>query len=475
MHMCADGTGICVPGNHDIKLMKKLRGRDVRITHGLKESLEQLEKESDEFKSAAAKFIDKLISHYVLDDGKLVVSHAGMKQQFQGRSSARVRDFALFGETTGETDDYGLPVRYNWAQDYRGSAIVVYGHTPVSEPEWINKTICIDTGCVFGGKLTALRYPENELVSVKAAHMYYEPAKPFLTEGEQSTAAIHDDREGGLVDIHDVMGRRVISTSFQRNITIREENAVAALEVMSRFAVNPKWLLYLPPTMSPCETSKVAGMLEHPAEAFRYYLNAGVPRVVCEEKHMGSRAVVIVCQDEEAARKRFGVQGEGRGICYTRTGRRFFNDLQLEESFISQVHGAISGAGLWEEFNTTWMALDCELMPWSAKAQELVREQYAAVGAAATASLNQAVSVLTIASARNAELIDTLTKYKNRLEMVEKYQKSYRHYCWPVNSIDDLKLAPFHLLATEKKTYFDKSHQWHMDTCWPGFHRLAMV
>ncbi len=113
-------------------------------------------------------FVDGLISHLVLDDGNLVVAHAGMNEKLQGRASGRVRSFALFGETTGETDEFGLPVRYNWASDYRGKAMVVYGHTPVPEAEWLNNTICLDTGCVFGGKLTALRYPEKELVSVPA-------------------------------------------------------------------------------------------------------------------------------------------------------------------------------------------------------------------------------------------------------------------------------------------------------------------
>lgn len=462
MQMVAEDNAICVPGNHDVKLMKKLKGRDVRITHGLKESLEQLESESDEFKLTISKFIDKLIGHFVLDDGKLVVAHAGMKQEFQGRSSARVRDFALFGETTGETDEYGLPVRYNWAQDYRGNAIVVYGHTPVAEPEWINKTICIDTGCVFGGNLTALRYPEKDLISVKAAYTYYEPAKPFLSEESQSEVAA---RETGndVLDIEDVLGRRVINTSFQRNITIREENAAAAIEVMSRFAVNPKWLIYLPPTMSPCETSKAAGLLEHPAEAFQYYLNAGVPRLVCEEKHMGSRAIVIVCKDEMAANKRFGVHNEGIGVCYTRTGRRFFNDLALEQEFLQRVHESITKAGFWEEFDTSWIALDCELMPWSAKAQELLRDQYAPVAVSAGVSLKAAISVLTQSISRNLDTKALLEKYTERLTMSQMYRESYRRYCWTVDSLQGIKLAPFHLLATEKATHFNKNHEWHMN------------
>jgi protein phosphatase len=172
MSMVGSGTALAVPGNHDTKLLRKLKGKDVRVTHGLAESIAQLEAEPAEFREAAANFLDKLVSHYVLDDGKLVVAHAGMKEAYQGRSSGRVRDFALFGQTTGENDEFGLPVRYDWASEYRGKAMVVYGHTPVPEPEWVNRTINLDTGCVFGGRLTALRYPERELVSHDAARVY---------------------------------------------------------------------------------------------------------------------------------------------------------------------------------------------------------------------------------------------------------------------------------------------------------------
>ncbi len=178
MSMASRGTALCVPGNHDVKLMRKLRGHDVRIAHGLAESLEQLAREPPDFSERVAEFIDGLASHYVFDDGKLVVAHAGLKESMHGRGSREVREFALYGDTTGETDAYGLPVRYPWANDYRGRALVVYGHTPVAEPEWLNETICVDTGCVFGGKLSALRYPERAIVSVAAARTYYEPARP---------------------------------------------------------------------------------------------------------------------------------------------------------------------------------------------------------------------------------------------------------------------------------------------------------
>jgi polynucleotide kinase-phosphatase len=184
MDLVAAGTGLCVIGNHDDKLLRKLKGSDVRMTHALAGSLEQLGQEPAEFTERVVAFLASLPSHLELDDGKLVVAHAGLLEKLQGRLSRRVRDFALYGETTGESDEFGLPVRCNWALEYRGPSAVVYGHTPVPEPEWLNNTINIDTGCAFGGKLTALRYPERELVSVAAARIYCEPARPFLPAAE---------------------------------------------------------------------------------------------------------------------------------------------------------------------------------------------------------------------------------------------------------------------------------------------------
>lgn len=289
MKMVEAGTALSVPGNHEKKLLRKLRGKDVQITHGLAESLAQLEREPPEFQKTVMDFIDGLVSHYVLDDGKLVVAHAGMKESMQGRGSGKVRDFALYGETTGETDEFGLSVRYNWAAEYRGHAMVLYGHTPVPDPEWLNGTISIDTGCVFGGRLTALRYPEKELVSVPAERTWCEPAKPFPEQGSQAPAMTAQQAHDDVLDMEDVIGKRIVTTRLHHTVTVREENAIAALEVMSRFAANPKWLIYLPPTMSPSDTAPRGGLLEHPAQAFAYYRQQGIPKVICEEKHMGSR------------------------------------------------------------------------------------------------------------------------------------------------------------------------------------------
>ncbi|NUP06186.1 MAG: polynucleotide kinase-phosphatase [Polyangiaceae bacterium] len=464
MRMVESGAALCVPGNHEMKLLRKLRGKDVRITHGLAASLEQLDRETLEFRTQVVEFIDKLVSHYVLDDGKLVVAHAGMKQSLQGRGSGTVRDFALYGETTGETDALGFPVRYDWAAEYRGTALVVYGHTPVSDPEWLNGTINIDTGCVFGGRLTALRYPEKELVSVPAERTWCEPAKPFGDSAAQAPALTAQQENDDVLDLDDVIKKRVVATRLHHNITVREENAMAALEVMSRFAVNPKWLVYLPPTMSPSETAPDGALLEHPAQAFAYYRHEGIPTVVCEEKHMGSRAVIVVCRDAGVARKRFGIIEEEDGICYTRTGRRFFDDLELERALLGRVRHAVDEAGLWTELATDWLCLDCELMPWSAKAQELLRVQYASVGAASRAALADSVSALEGSAARGLDVAPLLERTRTRAHQADKYVEAYRRYCWPVTSLDDFRVAPFHLLASEGHVHTDRSNLWHMQT-----------
>lgn len=462
MSMVNSGTAYCVPGNHDIKLQKFLNGKDVQMRHGLEITVKQLESESAEFKKAVEKFLYNLVSHYVFDSGKLVVAHAGLREEMQGRGSGAVRSFCQFGETTGETDEFGLPVRYNWAKEYRGKAKVVYGHTPVPAPEWLNRTINIDTGCVFGGKLTAFRYPEEELVSVQAKQMYYEPVRPIdFTQNAEglSSQQEYDD----LLSIEDVTGKRIVQTRLKSNITIREENSIAALEIMSRFAVNPKWLIYLPPTMSPCATSELPDFLEHPQQALNYYKKRGVAKVICEEKHMGSRAVLVICRNEETALKRFGIQNEGIGICYTRTGRNFFNDANIEQEFIRRINQTLTKSNFWQKFDTDWVCLDAELMPWSVKAQALLKDQYAAVGAAAREVLPQTINSLQKAYDRGIEaVLPFLEKFKDKRSATKKYTEAYQRYCWDVQTIEDLKLAPFHILATEGQVHADKPHEWHM-------------
>ncbi|MGW1182404.1 polynucleotide kinase-phosphatase [Streptomyces drozdowiczii] len=458
MSMVADGNALCVPGNHENKLGRYLKGRKVQLTHGLAETVEQLEREDakdPEFRKRVAEFIDGLVSHYVLDDGRLVVCHAGLPEKYHGRTSGRVRSHALYGETTGETDEFGLPVRYPWAEDYRGRAAVVYGHTPVPSTSWINNTICLDTGAVFGGRMTALRWPERELVDVPAEQVWYEPVKPLSTEAPGG-------REGRPLDLDDVQGRRIVETRHMGRLAVREENAAAALEVMSRFAVDPRLLPYLPPTMAPTATSREEGYLEHPAEAFGEYRAAGVAKVVCEEKHMGSRAVALVCKDAAAARERFGTGGADgsgpTGALYTRTGRPFLDDSALTETVLGRLRAAVTAAGLWDEWGTDWVLLDAELMPWSLKAGGLLRSQYAAVGAASGAVFPAATGALAAAAARGVDVGALVDRQRDRAEDAAAFTEAYRRYCWSTEGLDGVRLAPFQILAVRGRSLASVPH-----------------
>ncbi|MGW7366552.1 polynucleotide kinase-phosphatase [Streptomyces sp. NPDC054841] len=447
MSMVASGNALCVPGNHENKLGRWLKGRQVQHTHGLSETIEQLEREDADdpsFRERVREFIDGLVSHYVLDDGKLVVCHAGLPEKYHGRTSGRVRSHALYGDTTGETDEFGLPVRYPWAEDYRGRAAVVYGHTPVPTASWLNNTICLDTGAVFGGKLTALRWPERELVDVPAEKVWYEPAKPLATEAPGG-------HQGRPLDLADVHGRRVVETRHMGRVAVREENAAAALEVMSRFAVDPRLLAYLPPTMAPTATSQEEGYLEHPAEAFAQYKADGVERVVCEEKHMGSRAIALVCRDADVARERFGADG-ATGSLHTRTGRPFFDEPDVTEQILQRLRAAVTAAGLWEELQTDWLLLDAELMPWSLKASGLLRKQYAAVGAASGAVFPGATAALEAAAARGLDVHALLQRQRERAADAAAFTDAYRRYCWTTEGLDGVRLAPFQILAVQGRS-----------------------
>lgn len=459
MNAVQDGVARCVCGNHDAKLARKLRGKDVKIAHGLAATLESLATRPEEFHERVRGFIAGLVSHYVLDGGRLVVAHAGLKEAFHGRSSGAVREFAMYGDTNGEIDSFGLPVRLDWAADYRGRAAVVYGHAPMVDAEWVNNTLDVDTGCCFGGRLTALRWPEREIVATPAARVYVEAIRPLA-----QPVAARDDVADGQIDLTDVIGRRHVRTELMSNIAIAEDQAATALEVMSRFAMDPRWLVYLPPTMSPCATSKRDGLLEHPDEAFAYFRELGVEHVICEEKHMGSRAVAVVCRDPAVAVGRFGIDDGRGGVIYTRTGRPFFDDRGTEAALVGRLRDGLDAAGLWDDLTTDWAVIDAEILPWSAKAQSLLRAQYAPVGLAGSLDLAAAEAVIAQAVANGSPLESLLTTTRARKSKVEAYRDAWRRYCWEVATPDDLVVAPFHLLATEGHVHTDRPHDWHMAT-----------
>ncbi|MGI8416715.1 MAG: polynucleotide kinase-phosphatase, partial [Nakamurella sp.] len=346
-----------------------------------------------------------------------------------------------------------------------GRAMVLYGHTPAPQQEWVNNTLCLDTGCVFGGHLTALRYPEKEIVQVAAEQLWYEPVKPFPTAADASAAsesASGAGRADDELDITDVLGKQIIETAHHGRVSVRAENAAGALEVMSRFAMHPRWLPYLPPTMAPVSTSPREGFLEDPDEAFASYRSAGVGAVICQEKHMGSRAVLLVCRNGDVATRRFGATAGETGAVYTRTGRSFLSPV-LTEQLLEKVRTAVSTTGLWEELGTDWLLLDAELLPWSLKADALLREQYASVGAAARTALPAAVDSLRLAAGRGLDVGELLQRTTIRTDNVDAFTAAYRRYCWQVNGLTGVQVAPFQLLAGEGVCWHDRDHLWHLD------------
>ncbi|GAA4443552.1 polynucleotide kinase-phosphatase [Pontibacter saemangeumensis] len=460
MDMVHSRQALCIRGNHDDKLLRYLQGKNVNLDHGLDKTVQQLAATPDAFREEVKAFLDGLIAHYVLDEGQLVVAHAGLPEPMHGRAAAAVRAFCLYGETTGEVDVFGLPVRHDWAKNYRGKASVVYGHTPVPGIDWLNNTLNIDTGCVFGGRLTALRYPERETVSVESKAVYSEPVRPVMPDAAaQAAQQEYDD----MLDIGPLREKYIVETGIGKRVIVREENAVAALEVMSRFAIDPKWLVYLPPTMSPPETSQLPDYLEHPLEVFSYYRKNGVRNLICEEKHMGSRAIVVVCKEPEVAVKRFGMHSPAPGIIYTRTGRRFFNDEATEKAFLEVLQRALTAADFWDRFETDWVCLDGELLPWSSKANDLIINQYAAVGASASNALGRAQEVLQQAQSRGLEVGTMLENVAQRSQAIDKYVASYHHYTSGTEGIAGMAYAPFHILATEGKVHANQQHTWHME------------
>lgn len=456
MHMVEQGTALCVPGNHEAKLDRALAGKKVTMRHGITETLAQLaaEPEADTFKAKVRAFIAARVSHIVLDGGKLVVAHAGMKEAMIGRASGAVRSFALYGETSGEVDAYGLPVRAAWAADYRGDALVVHGHTPVVTARYVNNTLCVDTGCVFGGALTAMQYPARTLVSVPAARAYAEPVRPL--GGDMPARA-------DAVRFEDVAGKQLVHTRVGPVVRLEPTHTAAALETTSRFTVDPRWLITLPSTMAPPETAPDGPLLERPAEAFDAYRAAGLDTVVCEEKHMGSRAIVTVCRTQEAAAARFGDTSGRIGVVTTRSGRPFFKADADERVLLDAVVAAADKAGVWDTLGSDWLCLDGEILPWSAKAGALLRQQYVPVGAAGEAALGALSDLFAQAAARGALEAGMQAHVADRQAQVAAYQKAYRGFCWDAPGATDLKFAPFHVLASKGQVHADKTHAWHMD------------
>lgn len=445
------GQGYAVASNHDDRFKRWLQGRETSINHGIETSIADFEETSSAYRRRFADLIDSLPAHLVFDGGKVAVAHAGLLEDMVLGASPEMRDFAVFGPKTAPGPD-GRSVRVDWADGYRGRTCVVYGHTVVDEPVWHNRTICVDTGAVFGGSLSALRWPEKTIVSVPSAAAYAELDRPAFSR--------KDVRDPAVIGIRDVSGKKHVETATGR-VTVEADHMAGALEHMSRFAIDPRWLVYIPPTMSPVEAATGGEYLEHPQQAFDYYRKQGVTRLVVETKHMGSRALALVCRDPEVARRRFGVDDGHAGHVWSRSGRAFFDEAQRRE-VVSRIAQAAEGS-LFNELSTNWLLLDAEIMPWNTKATELIERQFAPTGRAAQMGGSLALDAIARFSARGlADVAALQERFARRVVNASRFDAVWRGYCWDAESLDALRIAPFHVLASEGRVHHDLAHEEHL-------------
>lgn len=447
-----DGVGYAVASNHDARISKWLRGSSVSEGGGIETSQAEFEGTSEEFRIGMGEFLDALPAHYVFDGGRLAVAHAGLAEDMILGASKEMREFAVYGPKTPKDAD-GRTTRIDWAAGYRGRTAVVYGHTAFDEATWLNNTICIDTGCVYGGDLTALRWPERELVAVPAARAYADLEKPL--------ASRRDNRGFLDLSIADITGKKRIETSLAGRVTVDARQMEPALEVLSRFTIDPRHLVYLPPTMSPVTSSKHPDYLEHPEEAFSHYLRNGVDKVAVQTKHMGSRAHILVCRDDRIARERFHTEDGHIGQVWSRHGRAFFDDDQRRE-VLSRV--ASAARPLFDRLATDWLVLDAEIMPWNTKASTLIRDQYAPTGKAALIGSSLARDALTRFAARGtADVSELISRFDSHVENAAAFDRVWRGYSWETPSLDDIRIAPFHVLASEGAVHVHTAHTTHME------------
>ncbi len=240
-----------------------------------------------------------------------------------------------------------------------------------------------------------------------------------------------------------------ITTRLGRSVRLEQKQWDSTRETFSRWTVDPRWLIYLPAGMCSIQSKTVTGPLEHPTAAFDYYRNERIDKVVVEFKHMGSRAIVIVCRDEAVAERRFGTSGIG--CIYTRNGRPFFED---PTELLLKIRAALTRARFWDKFKTDWACVDGECLPWTLKADNLIETTHRQLLASAEAVFDE-ISL-------NTFLLPVhLTKRPERRTCYQKYRFLLDRY--QAEDGTPTRFAPFQLIATEKCAYLNRTHKWHMD------------
>ncbi len=457
------GLAYMIDSNHGWKIARWLDGRNVTLHHGD----EKVEAEFAEYevrygtertlamKRSLKEFLLQAPSHYVVMKNGVrvaVCTHAGIRDEFIGKQSPEVQDFCRYGDTDG-FNEHGKPMRKDWTVHHQGSALIIWGHDPKPQPLVINNTVNIDQGVVFGGKLTAYRFPEKEFVSVNAMHDYLDAADNPLTVWQEKR--LDPPNIGKFINGYSVL------TEQLGEVKIHQDIVKSAIDTVSHYTVPIEQLLYIPPTMSPTPVvSSEPGYLEHPKEAIEYYRSHAVQTMIAEKKHMGSRAVLMLFKDVESAKQAVG--SETLGIIYTRTGRRFF-DKSTENEIVLKLNEELTNKGYFEKYKTDYVLLDAEIMPWNLKAKELISGQYAHVAENAILDRSKLKEKLEPVAGDNEDLNKWLEEVGKGLMNAKVFKEVFQKYCWDAEGTKAIQIAPFHVLAHSNETFFDKPHTWHME------------
>lgn len=455
------GESFMVDSNHGWKIARWLQGQKVTLQHGDERVAQEFEAYEDAYGKEAAEALKKRFanmllsspSHYILTKNnirKAVVAHAGISDRYIGKDSRRIHDFCRYGEVQG-VDASGKPVRGDWFMDHKTSELIVWGHEPKPKPFKTNRTINIDQGVVFGGQLTAFRYPEEDFIAVAAQHNYAGDVDNPLTAAK--------GRRFAPPQAAHYMNGFTVHTATGEEVMIPKEKALAAMDTFSHYTLPPEQVLYIPPTMSPTpHTAAKADFLEHPAEAFAYYKKHGVTQMIAEKKHMGSRAVIFIAKDENVTKQLLNT--EALGVITTRTGRAFF-EWDLQQAVLKAIHNELMAKNYFERFQTDYVLMDAEILPWNLKAHGLIDAQYANV--AEQALMDRQLLLNKLQATAHVDVSNWVAEYSHKLKNAVRFDAVYQNYCWPTNEVNGIQIAPFHILAHSQSTHFDKPHTWHME------------
>lgn len=455
------GLAYMIDSNHGWKIARWLDGKNVKLAHGdenVKAEFDEYEikfgiEESERLKEQIRDLLIEAKSHYIIQKNGVnlaVAVHAGIKDHYIGKQSPRISDFCRYGDTDG-IDDNGKPIRKDWSIAHQSSELILWGHDPRQHPLLVNNTLNIDQGVVFGGSLTAYRFPERKFVSVKSKEDYANVPDNPLKEWESKRLAPPNIAK--FLDGYSVL------TEQYGEIAIYADGTKSALDDLSHYTLPLEEIVYLPPTMSPTpKPSSLEGYLEHPNEAFEYYQANGVDTMIVEKKHMGSRGILFLFKNKVAAKEYIG--RETLGLIYTRTGRAFFKK-ELEEQIIRVLNADLSG--YFEKYNTDFVLMDAEILPWNLKAKELIMNQYAHVGEMALFDRRKLREQLEKAAETGRDVVSWLDETDEKIHNAQVFNEVYQKYCWETEGLAGIQIAPFHTLAHSNETFFDKPHTWHME------------